>query len=156
MKASTTAMPPRLHFGLEVTDVEQSRAFYEIFLNAAPTKVRPGYVKFEPQSPSINLSLTENPEARPAAVAGAGHFGIEVPSGALVLEAQERLERAGYSVRTEDDVTCCYAVQDKVWVSDPDGNRWEVYVVKSDSASFGEPRKEGEAERTCCGPECCT
>lgn len=134
----------RLHVALEVSDLERSIAFYQTLLGVAPTKVRTGYAKFEPAEPSVNLSLNQG-ASRP--VSGAAHFGVQVQSTSAVEAIQKRLALAGHATRTEEATACCYAVQDKVWATDPDGNPWEVFVVtEAESPHRVEPSGE------CCVP----
>jgi len=135
----------RIHVALESKDVERSVAFYRTLFGVEPTKVRPGYAKFEPADPPVNLSLNASADARPAA----SHFGVQVKSTEAVQEAIARFEAAGLPTEVEDQVTCCYAVQDKVWVKDPDGNAWEVFVVVDADAPVHGKAQEGE----CCAPE---
>jgi len=120
----------RIHVALEASDVERSTEFYRLLLGEQPSKVREGYAKFEPADPPVNLTLNRAPRARPAS----SHFGVQVKSTEAVQKATERFREAGYPTETEDAVECCYAVQDKVWVSDPDGNRWEIFVVIDNEA----------------------
>lgn len=123
----------RIHMGLAVKDLEKSIAFYRTLFGQEPTKTRPRYAKFEVAEPPVNLSLNEvegvtgpnNPVA---------HFGIQVKSTEAVKLVADRLAQAGRKTSTEENVTCCYAVQNKVWATDPDGNKWEVYVVLDDDA----------------------
>jgi catechol 2,3-dioxygenase-like lactoylglutathione lyase family enzyme len=118
----------RIHMGLAVRDLERSVSFYRTLFGQEPTKTRPRYAKFEVAQPPVNLSLNEvggqtgpnNPVA---------HFGVQVKSTAAVKAMAERLAVAGVETSREENVTCCYAVQNKVWAIDPDGNKWEVYVV---------------------------
>jgi catechol 2,3-dioxygenase-like lactoylglutathione lyase family enzyme len=130
------------HISLNVSAIDRSVEFYEKAFGVPATKRRPGYAKFDLQSPSLNLSMVE------AARTGvnASHFGIQVASTEDVLEAKRRFESAGLKTLTEEDTACCYAVQDKVWVDDPDGNSWEVFVVKSDAPVMR------ETSSTCCAP----
>ncbi|QDU40839.1 Cadmium-induced protein CadI [Maioricimonas rarisocia] len=118
----------RVHMGLAVRNVEKSIAFYTSLLGQPPTKTRPGYAKFETAEPPMNLSLNQvdgqTGQNNPVA-----HFGIQVKSSEAVRLVADRIQQAGLETRMEENVTCCYAVQDKAWVSDPDGNNWEVYVV---------------------------
>jgi catechol 2,3-dioxygenase-like lactoylglutathione lyase family enzyme len=118
----------RIHMGLAVKNLERSMAFYRTLLGQEPTKTRPRYAKFEVAEPPVNLALNEvGGETRPNnAVA---HFGIQVKSTQAVKEIGDRLAKAGLETRAEENVMCCYAVQNKVWATDPDGNKWEVYVV---------------------------
>lgn len=118
----------RVHMGLAVKDLERAVAFYRTLLGQEPTKRRPHYAKFEVAEPPLNLALNE--------VSGAtgpnhpvAHFGIQVKTSEAVRRFARRLNEAGQETVAEDNVTCCYAVQNKVWAADPDGNQWEVYVV---------------------------
>lgn len=131
----------RIHVALEASDVERSTEFYRLLLGEDPSKIRDGYAKFEPADPPVNLTLNRAPEARPAS----SHFGVQVKSTEAVQEAAERFRKAGYQTDAEDGVECCYSVQDKVWVSDPDGNRWEIFVVIDNEApSYGQCCTIGE------------
>ena len=131
------------HVSLNVTNVDASVAFYEKVFDVAATKRRPGYAKFDLQVPSLNLSMVEAPRSG----LNASHFGIQVASTDDVALAAERFKRSGLPTFSEENTSCCYAVQDKVWVEDPDGNMWEVFVVKGDSPAM----REGE-QNTCCVP----
>ena len=136
----------RVHIGLEVADLERSIAFYRVLFEDEPTKRRSGYAKFELREPPLNLSLNEG-SGGSAGRPGSQHFGVQVKSTDAVRERASRLAGAGLSARVEEDSTCCYAVQDKVWAVDPDGNPWEVFVVTGADAPVRAP--EGSA---CCGP----
>lgn len=137
----------RLHIALNVSDLEKSKEFYQLLLGESPSKERPRYAKFEPSDPSVNLTLNETDE--PAAVeGGSAHFGIQVKSVAEVHAAIERFQAAGMETITEEATTCCYAVQDKVWAVDPDGRKWEVFVVLKADA-----KDEIYEQAGCCGPE---
>jgi len=145
----------RVHIALEVTDLEQSRRFYETLLGTTPTKQRPGYVKFEPRDPSINLTLNEVQDVQNGD-SNTAHFGIQVKSPQEVQEAISRFRQTGLETLVEENTACCYAVQDKVWVTDPEGNRWEVFVVLE--ANIDQSR---DAASACCSSpsaqesECC-
>ena len=130
------------HVSLNVRAIEDSVTFYEKAFGVAATKRRPGYAKFDLESPALNLSMVEAPRTG----VNASHFGIQVASTEDVLEAKGRFEAAGLATRSETDTACCYAVQDKVWVEDPDGNSWEVFVVKGDAPAMREVASE------CCAP----
>ena len=134
----------RVHIALAVTDLQRSQAFYETLLGVTPTKERPGYVKFEPHDPSVNLTLNETEYSRDIDKP-ATHYGVQVKSTKAVQDAIARLIDAGLQTSVEKNTTCCYAVQDKVWVSDPDGNQWEVFVVLEADAK----QRTGERS-TCC------
>jgi catechol 2,3-dioxygenase-like lactoylglutathione lyase family enzyme len=133
------------HVSLNVTNVDASAAFYERLFDVPATKRRPGYAKFDLQAPSLNLSMVEAPRSG----INASHFGIQVASPDDVALVAERFKRGGLATFAEENTSCCYAVQDKVWVEDPDGNMWEVFVVKGDSPRMRE--RDGEQE-TCCVP----
>jgi catechol 2,3-dioxygenase-like lactoylglutathione lyase family enzyme len=134
----------RIHIALESADVKRSIGFYETLFGQPPTKVRPGYAKFEVADPPVNLSLNASSSARTAAL----HFGVQVKSTEAVSEATERFRAAGLMTEIEESVTCCYAVQDKVWIKDPDGNAWEIFVVlNADTPEHGKA-----AEDQCCAP----
>ena len=136
----------RVHIALNVSSLEASQKFYEMLLGTAPSKVRPRYAKFEPTDPSVNLSLNEIEEAFQVEQ-GSAHFGIQVKSVAEVHAAAERFQAAGYKVMQEQGTTCCYAVQDKVWVADPDGHKWEIFVVMNADA-----KDELYEQSGCCSP----
>jgi catechol 2,3-dioxygenase-like lactoylglutathione lyase family enzyme len=149
----------RIHMGLAVQSLERALAFYRTLFGQEPTKTRPGYAKFEVAEPPVNLALNEvggttgpnNPVA---------HFGIQVKSSAAVRQVADRLKDAGLAIQVEESVTCCYAVQDKVWATDPDGNKWEVYVVFDNDGAHHHsapstccPQEAGPAA-PCCSPRC--
>jgi catechol 2,3-dioxygenase-like lactoylglutathione lyase family enzyme len=125
----------RVQLALNVSDVDEAVAFYSKLFQVEPAKRRPGYANFAIDSPPLKLVLIENA----AAPATLNHLGVEVFSTDEVAAAQARLAGEGMATATEDAVTCCYAVQDKVWVDDPDGAPWEIYTVLADSeAANGE------------------
>jgi catechol 2,3-dioxygenase-like lactoylglutathione lyase family enzyme len=128
------------HVSLNVKSIDASVAFYEKAFGVTVTKRRPGYAKFDLETPSLNLSMVE---AERTGV-NASHFGIQVASSEDVAAAWARFKDAGLDTRTEEDTACCYAMQDKVWVVDPDGNEWEVFVVKGDAPVM-------KASGGCCG-----
>lgn len=153
------ATSSRIHFGLAVRDLESSVRFYRTLFGVAPTKTRPGYARFEVAEPPLNLALNEVGGATGPNNAVA-HFGIQVKSVEAVQSVARRLTEAGLAVRPEEHVTCCYAVQSKVWAVDPDGNKWEVYVVLNDdgaqhhsSASDCCDRGGNESSSGACCPE---
>lgn len=137
----------RLHVALNVSDLEASKQFYELLLGVAPCKVRPRYAKFEPTDPSVNLTLNEV-DSPIAVEGGSAHFGIQVKSVEAVHAAIEKFRAAGIETITEEATTCCYAVQDKVWAVDPDGHKWEVFVVLE-----ADVKDELYSKAGCCGPE---
>lgn len=121
-------MSSRVQLALNVSDLDEAVAFYSKLFATAPAKVRPGYANFAIADPPLKLVLIEND--------GPGgtlnHLGVEVFSADEVAAARARLENEGLLTAVEDEVACCYAVQDKVWVDAPDGEPWEIYTVLSD------------------------
>jgi catechol 2,3-dioxygenase-like lactoylglutathione lyase family enzyme len=120
------------HVSLNVSDVDASVAFYEKVFGVPASKRRPGYAKFDLQEPSLNLTMQEAPRTG----VNASHFGVQVATSEDVGAAWTRFKDAGLPTFTEDNTACCYALQDKVWVEDPDGNMWEVFVVKGDAPAM--------------------
>jgi len=147
---------PRIHISLNVANLPASLAFYETFLGAAPAKSRADYAKFAPDELAINLAL--NPVDETESSSRVSHFGIQLDSPEAVRAAERRLRKAGLVSGTEDQVTCCYAVQDKVWAVDPDGNAWEVFAVTQKDTEVHSARDSGPAF-SCCPTEaesgCC-
>ena len=133
------------HVSLNVSNIEASVAFYERVFQVKASKLRPGYAKFDLKEPSLNLTMQEAPRTG----VNASHFGVQVASSEDVAAAWTRFKEAGLKTLTEENTECCYALQDKVWVEDPDGNSWEVFVVKSETAAMGKQvSKSG-----CCVPK---
>jgi len=139
----------RVQLALNVSDVDEAVAFYSKLFQVEPAKRRPGYANFAVDSPPLKLVLIENPEA----AGSLNHLGVEVFSTDEVGATQARLSGDGLATATEDNVTCCYAVQDKVWVDDPDGAPWEVYTVLADSDT---PAGELRTVDTCGAGACAT
>lgn len=153
----------RLQLALNVDDIDQAVEFYSKLFDAQPAKRKPGYANFAIANPPLKLVLFEVKDA-PERI---NHLGVEVEHGEEVTAATGRLKAAGLETLVEDETTCCYAKQDKVWAIEPQGLRWEFYRVLESSETFGaapaglvvpdapvqgcggdtEPRK-GEA---CCG-----
>ena len=122
----------KVHVSLRVKDVSASVNFYKTFLGAEPHKTRPGYANFDLEEPPLKLALNEAP------VEGIGsldHLGFVVETREAVQATKDRMVAAGLTTFSEEEVTCCYATQDKVWVTDPDGHSWEVYVLLDDEPS---------------------
>jgi len=122
-------MPNNVHVHLHVSDLEASRDFYERFFGTAPAKVKSGYVKFLPALAPINLALSAGEPHRGKNV---DHLGFQVETREHVAELLERAKTAGLAVREEMGTDCCYANQDKFWVTDPDGIEWEIYHLNYD------------------------
>ena len=131
----------RFQLALNVSNVDQAVAFYEKLFGTPPAKRRPGYANFAIAQPPLKLVLIES-EGRGGTL---NHLGVEVGSTGEVEQATSRLSQSGLDTRVQEQTSCCYAVQDKVWVSDPDGAPWEVYTVLADVPTMGE-----EAAAPCC------
>jgi catechol 2,3-dioxygenase-like lactoylglutathione lyase family enzyme len=135
----------KAHVSLNVSNVDASVAFYEKLFEVSPTKRRPGYAKFDLSEPSLNLTMQEAPRTG----TNASHFGIQVARTEDVATAWTRFKEAGLKTLTEENTECCYALQDKVWVEDPDGNSWEVFVVKADAPIL----EKAPSASGCCVPK---
>jgi catechol 2,3-dioxygenase-like lactoylglutathione lyase family enzyme len=137
----------RPHLSLTVSDVEGSLPFYRALFGTEPAKVRPGYAKFELDEPALNFTLNEG--ERTDGLGAFNHAGIQVSSTDEVLMTRMRLQRAGLATSDEMDTTCCYARQDKIWVTAPDGESWEVFVTHADAEEHMPGASAGPA------PACC-
>lgn len=124
----------RIQLALNVDDLDAAIAFYAALFNTPPAKVKPGYANFAITSPPLKLVLLENP-GRGGSI---NHLGVEVDSSAQVHAEIARLTEAGMFTEEEIGTTCCFATQDKVWVTAPGGERWEVYTKLADTESFGD------------------
>ncbi|WP_084505183.1 ArsI/CadI family heavy metal resistance metalloenzyme [Nocardia harenae] len=142
----------RIQLALNVDDLDTAIGFYSTLFGTGPAKRKPGYANFAVQNPPLKLVLIENP--------GHGgqlnHLGVEVETSEQVHSEIDRLSRAGLFTEEQIAATCCFATQDKVWVTGPDAERWEVYTVLADTEHFGAdtpPSREGDAEAVavCCG-----
>jgi len=126
----------RVQLSLNVDELEEAIAFYSALFNTAPAKVKPGYANFAIEHPPLKLVLIEN--------RGHGgtlnHLGVEVATTDEVHAEIVRLADAGMFTEPEIGTTCCFAAQDKVWVTGPDGEKWEVYTVLADAETFGGAR----------------
>jgi catechol 2,3-dioxygenase-like lactoylglutathione lyase family enzyme len=120
----------KAHLALNVRSVARSIEFYQQMLGLAPVKVRPGYAKFDVQHPPLNLTLNEVPFTDRGALS---HLGLQVATTEDVLAMRARWQAAGLATYDEMQTNCCYALQDKTWVRDPDGNEWEAFVVLADN-----------------------
>lgn len=137
------------HVAINVKDVEASISFYKKMFNIDPSKVRTGYAKFDVQSPSLNLTLNQNAFEGKGALS---HMGIQVETTEDVLAVREEWHQQGLYTRDEMDTNCCYAIQDKTWVTDPDGNEWEVFVVKEDNLAESTACCVGDDAGACAAP----
>jgi|SRR5690242_10585387 len=132
-----------VHISLNVADLDRSIDFYRRFLGE-PSKRRPDYAKFVAADPELHLALQPGRVGRSAG--SLSHLGIRVASAARVRDWKEALEQRGLSTEEEKREACCYALQEKFWVTDPDGNRWEVYTVLEDIDQKADPAM------SCCKP----
>ncbi|SFT33888.1 Glyoxalase/Bleomycin resistance protein/Dioxygenase superfamily protein [Actinopolyspora lacussalsi subsp. righensis] len=137
----------RVQLALRVGDLRRSIDFYTRLLGTEPTKLRPGYANFAVTEPPLKLVLLEGEPEQDTVL---DHLGVEVADSYTVHDATRRLSELGLFTRVEDDTTCCYATQDKVWVHGPGREPWEVYTVTDDSpdSEHSGPSGGGTA---CCG-----
>jgi catechol 2,3-dioxygenase-like lactoylglutathione lyase family enzyme len=133
----------RVQLALNVDDIDEAVTFYSRLFDAQPAKRRPGYANFALDEPALKLVLIE----KPGAGGSLNHLGVEVSSTEEVVTATRRLAATGMATEVEDGTTCCYALQDKVWVTGPGGERWEVYAVLADAGA--------ELEGTAAAQACC-
>lgn len=138
-------MTAKLHVALNVNNLEESLAFYRALWGAEPVKLRTGYAKFDLTEPSVNLTLNQHPVKE---AGGINHLGIQVGSTEEVLAMRERLQARGLLTEDEMQTNCCYAIQDKIWLTDPNGYRWEVFVVLKDHLPEAQPKAT-----MCCAPD---
>lgn len=144
----------RVQLALNVSDIDAAVSFYSKLFNAEPAKLRPGYANFAIAEPPLKLVLIESAAARESGVSGAlNHLGVEVESPEDVRRATNRLTAEGLNPEVQESTTCCYAVQDKAWVADPDGAPWEVYTVLADAP---EENDLGCSTDGCATPESAT
>lgn len=133
----------KTHISLNVSNVENSIEFYSKMLGVNPFKIRDGYVKFDVANPPLNLTMNQVNFERGGSLS---HLGLQVESSEEVLEMGKRWTETGLITLDEMQTDCCYSLQDKTWVSDPDGNRWEVFTVLENTEG-----KENMTS-TCCSP----
>ena len=124
----------RVQLALNVRDIDASVDFYSKLFGTEPAKVRSGYANFAIADPPLKLVLIENANQTAGTI---NHLGVEVASTDEVMVAQERLTADGLATAFESQTSCCYAVQDKVWVHGPGGEPWEIYTVLADAEMFG-------------------
>ncbi|MFI1714200.1 ArsI/CadI family heavy metal resistance metalloenzyme [Streptomyces litmocidini] len=137
----------RVQLALRVADLEGSIAFYSKLFGTEPAKRRPGYANFAVTEPPLKLVLIEG---QPGEDTRLDHLGVEVATTEDVAAATGRLQNAGLATFEENDTSCCYALQDKVWVTGPGGEPWEVYVVKAEADTL-EKGSTAPAAAGCCG-----
>jgi len=137
----------RVQLALRVADLEGSITFYSKLFGVEPAKRRPGYANFAIPEPPLKLVLLEGEAGEATRM---DHLGVEVEETALVTAATQRLKDAGLATFEENDTSCCYALQDKVWVHGPGQEPWEVYTVKADADTLGKSQDGLPAAATCC------
>jgi catechol 2,3-dioxygenase-like lactoylglutathione lyase family enzyme len=138
----------RVQLALNVADLDEAVLFYSKLFDTEPAKLRPGYANFAIAEPPLKLVLIEDVTQQPGSL---NHLGVEVDSTEEVAAAKERLTEAGLATAVEDQVACCYAVQDKVWVDGPGGEPWEFYTVLADAEMpAGELRTNDPSGAACC------
>ena len=140
----------RVQLALNVNDITEATAFYSRLFGAEPSKTRPGYANFALTNPPLKLVLLENPGEG----GSINHLGVEVESSEQVHAEIARLTGEGLFTDEEIGTTCCFATQDKVWVTGPAGEKWEVYTVLADSETFGTSPQHSSPEAgdaVCCG-----
>ncbi len=145
--ATQPVIARKAHVAIHVKNVAASTEFYRRLFGIDPCKVRTAYAKFDVANPPLNFTLNESADASQG---GLSHLGIQVESTADVLAMRQTWQERGLLPRDEMKTECCYALQDKAWVRDPDGNEWEVFAVLQDNL----PEKPAP-EKSCCAPGCC-
>ncbi|MBB5162223.1 ArsI/CadI family heavy metal resistance metalloenzyme [Mycobacterium sp. AZCC_0083] len=140
----------RLQLALNVDDLTEAITFYSTLFNTEPAKVKPGYANFAVAEPPLKLVLIENPGKG----GSLNHLGVEVDSSETVRSEIARLAGAGLFTEEEMNTTCCFATQDKVWVTAPDDEKWEVYTKLADAETFGASGpSQADADVCDCGPK---
>jgi catechol 2,3-dioxygenase-like lactoylglutathione lyase family enzyme len=152
----------RVQLALNVADLDEAISFYSKLFDSEPAKVRPGYANFAVAEPPLKLVLIEDATQTPGSL---NHLGVEVETTEEVAAAHARLAAADLVTAVEENTSCCYAVQDKVWVNGPGGEPWEIYTVLADTDHpAGQLRSAAPGEPACCAtrpdlavadPSCC-
>jgi catechol 2,3-dioxygenase-like lactoylglutathione lyase family enzyme len=138
------------HLSINVSDIKRSTEFYRAFFGVDPLKERPGYAKFELQNPKLNFTLNQASEVSHHSHKNVlNHLGFQVQYPEEVIIIGKRLRERGFMTEDEMKTTCCYAVQDKTWITDPDGVKWEVFAVLADADAYSNSGTSGQ----CCAPE---
>ncbi|HAA55255.1 MAG TPA: hypothetical protein DCE42_10900 [Myxococcales bacterium] len=162
MFQAPTSISSRVHLAIGVTDLEASITFYSLLFQTTPSKRRDNYAKFEVAHAPVNLSLNLVDKVDTSGDP-VGHFGVEVQDVETVMREIERFKQEGLLSHTEEQVACCYSLQDKTWVADPDGRAWEIFCVHEDVEQYSpvvgrddcctedEPKDE-VAKEECCQP----
>ena len=133
----------KTHISINVSNVKESIEFYKKMLGVEPFKVKDDYAKFDVANPPLNLTMNQIGFTKGGSLS---HLGLQVETTEEVLEMGKRWQENGLKTLDEMKTDCCYALQDKTWVEDPDGNKWEVFVV------LGNTNEKDIAESACCSP----
>lgn len=133
----------KTHISLNVSNVSESVEFYKKMLGVEPFKLKADYAKFDVANPPLNLTMNQINFEKGGSLS---HLGLQVESTEEVMEMGKRWQENGLITLEEMKTDCCYALQDKTWVEDPDGNKWEVFVV------LGDTTEKDIAESACCAP----
>ncbi len=141
-------MFPKMHVSLYVKNIQRTIEFYRNFFGEEPAKQKADYAKFHLNKPALIISFVENPEKVSAAF---GHLGFQMDTRQEVMERLDKSRELGLVVKEEMGTACCYALQDKFWVEDPDGYQWEVYYFHRD-VEFNDPHYSTEQANACCTP----
>lgn len=148
----------KVHVALNTPQFDESVRFYRTFLGLEPVKLKPGYAKFDVAEPGLNLTLNASNRIDSPVAGALNHLGIQVASTEAVKDAAQRLKAEGLATFEEENTDCCYALQDKVWVTDPNGYRWEVFVVKvgdtQPQTTAASPTAASSTD-ACCASTCC-
>lgn len=131
----------KTHISLNVSSISESIEFYKKMFGVEPFKVRPGYAKFDIENPPLNLTMNQTTFAKGGSLS---HLGLQAETSEDVLKIGKRWAESGLTTLDEMHTDCCYALQDKTWISDPDGNQWEVFVVLGDTPGTA------ASDATCC------
>jgi len=142
----------RVQLALRVSDLDGSVAFYSTLFGVEPVKRRPAYANFAITEPPLKLVLLEGETEQPTVM---DHLGVEVDTTEQVTAATDRFNDANLATFEENDTSCCYALQDKVWVQGPGQEPWEVYVVKADTDTLGKSATQTPRADACCGTTAC-
>ena len=141
----------RVHVSLDTHSISNSIEFYSALFGQPASKTRDDYANFRLEQPPIHLALQEKPSSKSE---GVSHLGIELPDASTLQQWRQRLEESGVSFQVEDEAQCCYARADKLWLNDPDGYRWEIWVRTGEFEGMGATRltdeQTGQVSTACC------
>ena len=139
---------PRMHVSLYVSNIAETVSFYDRFFGQQAEKVKSDYAKYVLDKPSLIISFVQNPER---VQSGFGHLGFQVETEEQLVERLNDMKLKQVGILEEMGTNCCYAMQDKFWVNDPDGHQWEVYYFHQD-AEFNDPKFADSSASACCMP----